>query len=63
MHTRNEETYRGYQIIEVFKYTFNGKSDFEVYHGDQEKGTLFHKKTLEEVRENIDLMIEENSND
>lgn len=59
MNTRPQsEVYREYLITPVYHYrTFAQSylySDWEVFHGDEEKGTAFHKKTLSEVRASID---------
>lgn len=43
--------YRGFEIVEVWTYN-NGKSDFEVYDG--EEGHLHHGTTLEKIKSEID---------
>jgi hypothetical protein len=48
--------YKGYTIVEVFRYT-NGKSDFEVY-PEGEPGYIFHSVKLSDVKEWIDERIE-----
>lgn len=48
--------YRGYSIQPVFNYS-TGKSDFAVFRGDQENGTMFNCVTLSSVKEWIDGML------
>jgi hypothetical protein len=68
-------TYRGYELVPVFDYKTehaefsedglsyhyvdSGQSDWEIFKEGCEKGTGLHAKTLEEVKQYVDDLIEE----
>ena len=54
--------HNGHTIRPVFNYYVGGEykySDFEIYPDEEEHGWLEHKRTLDQVKQDIDDKIEE----
>jgi hypothetical protein len=51
--------YRGYIISPVFKYYGGKLYDWQIYKKDADYGTIYRAVTLEEVKESIDELINE----
>lgn len=54
----NPTIYRGFEIHCVFKYT-SGKSDFEVFPVDGEKGWMEPSTTIENIKISLDEKLSE----
>lgn len=53
-----EIEYKGFRIIPDWHY-YNGKSDFLLFHDDKEIGQIMPSTTLEEIKEYIDNLYED----